>query len=137
MFSKLLKYELKSVGKWYFTLNASIIAISIFLGFSIKTLTDYAENYTTSNANHYTQLIPIILSIMFGVVVASAWIATPVSYTHLDVYKRQDTISSFDDFVDVFDTLLVFDFSEQTNVPVTSFFTDCTNFFNVFCSTYE
>ena len=76
MFSKLLKYELKSVGKWYFALNASIIAISIFLGFSIKTLTDYAENYTTSNANHYTQLIPIILSIMFGVVVASAWIAT-------------------------------------------------------------
>ena len=69
MFSKLLKYELKSVGKWYFALNASIIAISIFLGFSIKTLTDYVENYATSNANHYTQLIPIILSIMFGVVV--------------------------------------------------------------------
>ncbi|MDY2775579.1 MAG: ABC transporter permease [Streptococcus infantarius] len=76
MFSKLLKYELKSVGKWYFALNALIIAISFFLGFSIKTLTDYAENYTTSNANHYTQLIPIILAIMFGVVVASAWIAT-------------------------------------------------------------
>ena len=76
MFSKLLKYELKFVGKWYFALNASIIAISIFLGFSIKTLTDYAENYATSNDNHYTQLIPIILSIMFGVVVASAWIAT-------------------------------------------------------------
>lgn len=55
MFSKLLKYELKFVGKWYFALNASIIAIPIFLGFSIKTLTDYAENYATSNDNHYTQ----------------------------------------------------------------------------------
>lgn len=76
MFSKLLKYELKSVGKWYFALNASIIAISIFLGFSIKTLTDYAENYTTSNPTNFTKLIPIILAIMFGVVVASAWIAT-------------------------------------------------------------
>ncbi|MEE1325425.1 MAG: ABC transporter permease, partial [Streptococcus sp.] len=31
MFSKLLKYELKSVGKWYFALNALIIAISFFL----------------------------------------------------------------------------------------------------------
>ncbi|SDQ09976.1 hypothetical protein SAMN05216392_0412 [Streptococcus equinus] len=76
MFSKLLKYELKSVGKWYFALNASIIAISFFLGFSIKTLTDYAENYATSNPSNFTKIIPIILAIMFGVVVASAWIAT-------------------------------------------------------------
>lgn len=29
MFGKLLKYELKSVGKWYLTLNAAVLLVSI------------------------------------------------------------------------------------------------------------
>ncbi|MCC9984765.1 ABC transporter (permease), partial [Streptococcus agalactiae] len=28
MFGKLLKYELKSVGKWYLTLNAAVLLVS-------------------------------------------------------------------------------------------------------------
>ena len=76
MFSKLLKYELKSVGKWYFALNASVIAISFFLGFSIKSLEAYAQNYSEISSTHLTQLIPIILTLIFGILVAGAWIAT-------------------------------------------------------------
>ncbi len=76
MFSKLLKYELKSVGKWYFALNASVIAISFFLGFSIKSIENYAMNSSEVSAARFAQLIPIILALMFGVLVAGAWIAT-------------------------------------------------------------
>lgn len=76
MFSKLLKYELKSVGKWYFALNASVIAISFFLGFSIKALETYAQTRSEISSTHFTQLIPIILSLIFGILVAGAWIAT-------------------------------------------------------------
>ena len=76
MFSKLLKYELKSVGKWYFALNASVIAISFFLGFSIKSLETYAQTRSEISSTHFTQLIPIILSLIFGILVAGAWIAT-------------------------------------------------------------
>lgn len=59
-----------------------------------------------------------------------------------DTAKRQlgverDTVSSFNNFIQVIDTLLVFDLGEQLNMTVTSFFTDGTNFFNVFCSTYK
>ncbi|TFH44961.1 ABC transporter permease [Streptococcus equinus] len=78
MFSKLLKYELKSVGKWYFALNASIIAMSFFLGFSIKSLTNFAEEHSNISSNNFAQLIPIILALIFGVLVASACIATVV-----------------------------------------------------------
>ena len=78
MFSKLLKYELKSVGKWYFALNASVIAISFFLGFSIRSLEAYTQNQSGINTAHFAQLIPIILALIFGVLVAGAWIATLV-----------------------------------------------------------
>ena len=78
MFSKLLKYELKSVGKWYFALNASVIAISFFLGFSIRSLEAYAQNQSGINSAHFAQFIPIILALIFGVLVAGAWIATLV-----------------------------------------------------------
>ena len=78
MFSKLLKYELKSVGKWYFALNASVIGISFFLGFSIRSLEAYAQNQSGINSAHFAQLIPIILALIFGVLVAGAWIATLV-----------------------------------------------------------
>ena len=56
--------------------------------------------------------------------------------THVTT-SNHDTISSFDDFIQVVDTLLVFNFSKQLNVSVSSLFTDCTNCFNVFCSTYK
>lgn len=36
MFGKLLKYEFRSIGKWYFALNAFVIAIAAILSFTIK-----------------------------------------------------------------------------------------------------
>lgn len=80
MFVKLLKYELKSIGKWYFALNASVLAISLFLGFSFshKYITNYANNSYNSGAHLGTQLLPLSLALIFGILVAGAWIATLV-----------------------------------------------------------
>lgn len=56
MFGKLLKYELKSVGKWYLTLNAAVLLVSIILGLVLKALggnfsTD--TNSTSAQIFHY------------------------------------------------------------------------------------
>jgi hypothetical protein len=76
MFTKLLKYELKTVGKWYFALNAAVLAISIFLGFSIKSFAEYAQDSTYIDNNVSSQLILFCLVLVFGILVAGAWIAT-------------------------------------------------------------
>ncbi len=80
MFAKLLKYELKSIGKWYFALNASVLAISLFLGFSFshKPIINYANNSYNSGSHLGTQLLPLSLALIFGILVAGAWIATLV-----------------------------------------------------------
>lgn len=59
MFTKLLKYELKTVGKWYFALNAAVLAISIFLGFSIKSFAEYAQDSTYIDNNVSSQPITL------------------------------------------------------------------------------
>lgn len=48
----------------------------VFLGFSIKSLETYAQTRSEISSTHFTQLIPIILSLIFGILVAGAWIAT-------------------------------------------------------------
>lgn len=76
MFAKLLKYELKSLGKWYLALNASVFVVSLFLGFSIRSFDQYAQETYQFNANHLMQLIPVILSLIFGLLIAGSLIAT-------------------------------------------------------------
>ncbi|MCI5870738.1 hypothetical protein [Streptococcus sp.] len=44
MFGKLVKYELKSIGKWYFILYLLTLLVSIVLGMMVTTV-DSQNNY--------------------------------------------------------------------------------------------
>ena len=44
MFGKLLKYEFKSLGKWYLSLYAIIGLLSLVIGFWVRTITYRAEH---------------------------------------------------------------------------------------------
>lgn len=74
MFGKLLKYEFKSIGKWYFALNGGIIAIAALLSFVIKVLA--SENTSESSFNFTSQLIPLTLILVFGALIAGSLLAT-------------------------------------------------------------
>ncbi|MBO4107970.1 ABC transporter permease [Streptococcus suis] len=50
MFAKLLKYEFKSVGKWYLALYALVLAIAIVVGFWLRSNVIRAETSEISNA---------------------------------------------------------------------------------------
>lgn len=56
MFGKLLKYELKSVGKWYLTLNAAVLLVSIILGLVLKAL---GGNFSTDTNSTSAQIFTI------------------------------------------------------------------------------
>lgn len=75
MFGKLLKYEFRSIGKWYFALNAGVIAIAIVLSFTINTLTNNPDEVglTTSLAN---KMVPLTLSLTFGSLIAGSFLST-------------------------------------------------------------
>ncbi|HEL1011300.1 TPA: ABC transporter permease [Streptococcus equi subsp. ruminatorum] len=75
MFGKLLKYEFRSIGKWYFALNAGVIAIAIILSFTIHTLTSNPDEVglTTSLAN---KMVPLTLSLTFGSLIAGSFLST-------------------------------------------------------------
>lgn len=68
MFSKLLKYELKFVGKWYFALNTGLLLIAALLGFVIKSL--------DTNPQSMNEIIPFFLFLILGALIASTWLAT-------------------------------------------------------------
>ncbi|MDY5636134.1 MAG: ABC transporter permease [Streptococcus orisratti] len=69
MFAKLLKYEFKYVGKWYFALNSAILVIAPILGFFLKSLMERTDNLTSS-------IIPFSLFLILGALIASSWAAT-------------------------------------------------------------
>ncbi|MGT2957784.1 ABC transporter permease [Streptococcus bovimastitidis] len=71
MFGKLLKYEFKSIGKWYFALNAGIIAIAAILSFVIKQFSTQETDF-----NLLTSLIPMALVLIFGALIAGSLLAT-------------------------------------------------------------
>ncbi|MGT2932784.1 ABC transporter permease [Streptococcus catagoni] len=75
MLKKLLKYEFKSIGKWYFALNAGIIAIAALLSISIKWFHLESE---TNNATYviFNQILPFTLILIFGALVAGSLLAT-------------------------------------------------------------
>ncbi|WP_159549204.1 ABC transporter permease [Streptococcus halichoeri] len=72
MFGKLLKYEFKSIGKWYFALNAGVIAIAAILSFTIK----ISAASTFSGDNIFTKIIPFTLILTFGALIAGSLLAT-------------------------------------------------------------
>ncbi|WP_037583465.1 hypothetical protein [Streptococcus iniae] len=75
MFGKLFKYELKSIGKWYFALNVSIIAIAVILSFTFELLSSKV-NETHPKISWTTDLLPMILTLIFGFLIAGSLLAT-------------------------------------------------------------
>ncbi|SUN49411.1 ABC transporter permease [Streptococcus dysgalactiae subsp. dysgalactiae] len=75
MFGKLLKYEFKSIGKWYFALNAAVIAIAAILSFTIKQFTQQADN-AGSFGTVIDKMLPLTLSLIFGALIAGSLLST-------------------------------------------------------------
>lgn len=73
MFGKLLKYELKSVGKWYLSLYAMSILASVILGFWIKYL---SESVSSSSESIFQAIISIITFLAFGAIIAALGLST-------------------------------------------------------------
>lgn len=75
MFGKLLKYEFKSIGKWYFALNAAVIAIAAILSFTIKQFTQQADNAGVFGTV-IDKMLPLTLSLTFGALIAGSLLST-------------------------------------------------------------
>ncbi|WP_205029924.1 ABC transporter permease [Streptococcus porcinus] len=71
MFGKLLKYEFRSVGKWYFGLNAGIVAIAAILSFVIKILVKKNPDISL-----FSKFLPFSLILIFGALIAGSLLAT-------------------------------------------------------------
>lgn len=76
MFGKLLKYELKSIGKWYVLLNIAILAISTALGLIIKGFVTDARNTENFSYSLNSKLLPLSLVFILAALIMGAWIAT-------------------------------------------------------------
>ncbi|SQF67062.1 ABC transporter permease [Streptococcus dysgalactiae] len=75
MFGKLLKYEFKSIGKWYFALNAAVIAIAAILSFTIKQFTQQADN-AGAFGTVIDKMLSLTLSLTFGALIAGSLLST-------------------------------------------------------------
>lgn len=75
MFGKLLKYELKSVGKWYLTLNAAVLLVSIILGLVLKAL---GGNFSTDTNSTSAQIFTIILVLLLAMVISGSLLSPPL-----------------------------------------------------------
>ncbi|QJD12408.1 ABC transporter permease [Streptococcus canis] len=75
MFGKLLKYEFRSIGKWYFALNAAVIAIAAILSFTIKLFTQHADN-AGMFGTVINKMLPLTLSLTFGALIAGSLLST-------------------------------------------------------------
>lgn len=75
MFGKLLKYEFKSIGKWYFALNAAVIAIAAILSFTIKQFTQQADNAGVFGTV-IDKMLPLTLSLTFGALITGSLLST-------------------------------------------------------------
>lgn len=75
MFGKLLKYEFKSIGKWYFALNAAVIAIAAILSFTIKQFTQQADNAGVFGTV-IDKMLPLTLSLTFGALITVSLLST-------------------------------------------------------------
>lgn len=75
MFGKLLKYEFKSIGKWYFALNAAVIAIAAILSFTIKQFTQQADNAGVFGTV-IDKMLPLTLLLTFGALIAGSLLST-------------------------------------------------------------
>ncbi|HFI0853837.1 TPA: ABC transporter permease [Streptococcus suis] len=91
MFKKLLKYEFKSVGKWYLGIYLGVIILSVVLGFWLQALVLKSNTNTIYAAN--TEMFLFGTSTMvFGILVAALFLSTfflVINRFRNNVYGRQ------------------------------------------------
>lgn len=90
MFGKLLKYELKSVGKWYFGLYGVAGLLSLIIGFGATILNKQASQYYDSSGVGIAILLLIIISfaIVIGGLILSTFLLI-INRFRKNVYGRQ------------------------------------------------
>lgn len=93
MFSKLLKYEFQSIGKWYLLTNLVMIIASTLLGFAVKpTIEQYSSSSDTYVRNDlYSLFLVVITLILIGLVFFSifATLFIIVRRFYTNVYGKQ------------------------------------------------
>ena len=77
MFTKLLKYEFKSVGKWYFAMNIAVLATSILFGLMArKAVTTPDPNTVYATGTGASGALIAVLFLALGILISATWIAT-------------------------------------------------------------
>lgn len=73
MFGKLIKYELKSAGKWYLSLYAGILVVATLLGFFIKQASQEASDLNIiSTSDSFTFLLMMVfVALLSGLFLAT------------------------------------------------------------------
>lgn len=92
MFSKLLKYEFKSVGKWYMGIYLGVVALSVVLGFWIHALVIKAQAGNTSYPADGEMFLFGTSTMIFGILLAALFLSTfflVVNRFRNNVYGRQ------------------------------------------------
>lgn len=95
MFEKLLKYEFKSLGKWYLGLYGIISLLSVILGVWIQTIIRRSENHiATFNDNNWNVegILFVLACVAFGLLIGGLFISTfflIVTRFQKSVYGRQ------------------------------------------------
>ncbi|MBY5034986.1 hypothetical protein K6V78_07965 [Streptococcus gallolyticus] len=95
MFGKLVKYEFKSLGKWYLALYGILTILSVVLGSWIQTIIRRSENHiTTFNDNNWNMegTMFVLAWVAFGLLVGGLLISTfflVVARFQKSVYGRQ------------------------------------------------
>ncbi|NQN51482.1 ABC transporter permease [Streptococcus suis] len=91
MFKKLLKYEFKSVGKWYLGIYLGVIILSVVLGFWIQALVLRSNTSAVNTANAEMFLFGTS-SMVFGILIAALFLSTfvlVINRFRSNIYGRQ------------------------------------------------
>ena len=82
MFGKLVKYEFKSIGKWYLAINLALIAVAliigILLGQSAGSISSSGEISFANDSSTVSGIIDGVLILSFGFLIAASVIGTLV-----------------------------------------------------------
>ena len=82
MFGKLVKYEFKSIGKWYLAINLALIAVAliigILLGQSAGSISSSGEISFANDSSTVSGIIAGVLILSFGFLIAASVIGTLV-----------------------------------------------------------
>lgn len=92
MFGKLLKYEFKSIGKWYLILYAIAISLSLVIGMWIRTLNEnYLESTSSSNTDvaFYIFVFTLIAYVAVVVSIAISTLFLIINRFRKNIYGRE------------------------------------------------